>query len=290
MKNPGALQSLLLDSVVPVKATGRIVVLRGLCGVKSVPIASVFLQSDLFVGQVSVGVVSVLPVSGVDFIMGNNLAGGRVHAVPVVSELLVNLEETDNLVQELPGVFPVCAVTRSMSARREECVHVVKHPLTEDERDFDLGELFESDPTMCSSATRAEINNDDVGLIESQQSDPDLKPLTEVAEGDDPSEPYYFKNFGLMRRWRTVIQVVVPSKYRNNILSLAHDSNFAGHLGVRKTLDKIWKYFYWPGIRRDVAQYVRMCHVCQIVGKPNQTRLHPYLLFHLVMSLLRGSR
>ena len=41
----------------------------------------------------------------------------------------------------------------------------------------------------------------------------------------------------------------------------------AGHVGIRKTQSRIMAHFYWPRLHRDVAQYCRMCHVCQVVGK-----------------------
>ena len=44
----------------------------------------------------------------------------------------------------------------------------------------------------------------------------------------------------------------------------------AGHLGVRKTHDRIFNHFWWPTIRKDVSEYCRSCHTCQVVGKPNQ--------------------
>ena len=28
--------------------------------------------------------------------------------------------------------------------------------------------------------------------------------------------------------------------------------------------------FNWPGIRKDMVEFCRTCHVCQTVGKPNQ--------------------
>lgn len=53
------------------------------------------------------------------------------------------------------------------------------------------------------------------------------------------------------------------------ILSLAHDF-MGGHLGVKKTLGKVLRYFYWPGISSDVRHFCQSCHVCQMSGKPNQ--------------------
>ena len=35
-------------------------------------------------------------------------------------------------------------------------------------------------------------------------------------------------------------------------------------------LKKVLKYFFWPGLRKDVVAFCKSCHVCQLVGKPNQ--------------------
>lgn len=79
--------------------------------------------------------------------------------------------------------------------------------------------------------------------------------------------------------WSSVFQVVVPTVYRPDILQLAHDLCLAGHLGVKKTHDRVIRHFCWPGLKSEVAQYCRSCHVCQVSGKPNQkvpcAPLHP---------------
>lgn len=97
---------------------------------------------------------------------------------------------------------------------------------------------------------------------------------------------YLIDNGVLLRKWihllsdlNTIFQIVVPSTYRSQVLALAHDSQWSGHLGITKTYQHILKYFYWPGLKSDVAAYCRSCHTCQIVGKPNQQAkpapLHP---------------
>ena len=47
----------------------------------------------------------------------------------------------------------------------------------------------------------------------------------------------------------------------------------AGYLEVNKSYSKILNHFYWPHIRKDVSKFCKCCHVCQMVGKPNQTIL-----------------
>ena len=47
-------------------------------------------------------------------------------------------------------------------------------------------------------------------------------------------------------------------------MSIAHDTITGGHLGIRKTSEKITINFYWPGIHGDVARY---CHSCGVRQK-----------------------
>ena len=54
-------------------------------------------------------------------------------------------------------------------------------------------------------------------------------------------------------------------------MELAHESSWSGHLGVAKTLSKVTAHFFWPEIKKDVAEHRRSCHISQIVGKPYQT-------------------
>lgn len=44
----------------------------------------------------------------------------------------------------------------------------------------------------------------------------------------------------------------------------------AGHLGIRKTKARVLEEYWWPLINRDVTEYVKTCHTCQLIGKPNQ--------------------
>ncbi|KAL5013072.1 hypothetical protein ScPMuIL_011623 [Solemya velum] len=58
-------------------------------------------------------------------------------------------------------------------------------------------------------------------------------------------------------------QIVVPKPYRSTVLSLAHDTPLAGHLGNKKTRERILQCFFWPGIFIDVANYCKSCPECQ---------------------------
>ena len=54
--------------------------------------------------------------------------------------------------------------------------------------------------------------------------------------------------------------------------AMAHETALSGHLGVNKAYYKILEHFYWPKLRKNVSEYCRTCHTCQVVGKPNQKR------------------
>ncbi|KAJ8038347.1 hypothetical protein HOLleu_15742 [Holothuria leucospilota] len=118
-----------------------------------------------------------------------------------------------------------------------------------------------------------------------QQHDEELQPLIAGALTEDESKDvpvcFYFKNNILMRKWRPpdapldeewriYHQIVVPRTYRREILSIAHEMPFAGHLGVNKSYHRILSHFYWPKLKSDVAKFCKTCHSCQMVGKPNQ--------------------
>ncbi|XP_072163255.1 uncharacterized protein [Diadema setosum] len=125
LRDTGASQSLILDSVLPfgkTSSTCTSVLLQGVeGGYVEAPLHTVDLQSGLVSGRVSLGVRKSLPMDGVALILGNDLAGDKV-TIPVVSAVPLDKEgnETAASVQEFPEVFPACVVTRSMCRKSEE--------------------------------------------------------------------------------------------------------------------------------------------------------------------------
>lgn len=64
-------------------------------------------------------------------------------------------------------------------------------------------------------------------------------------------------------------KLVVPKDYINQILQENHDRPDAGHLGQEKTLHRISRLYYWPGMHADIGKYIQRCQVCQKI-KPVQ--------------------
>ena len=57
-------------------------------------------------------------------------------------------------------------------------------------------------------------------------------------------------------------QLVVPRSERRAMIRRFHDSLFAGHLGISRTVFRLQTRVYWPRLRQDVRTYVASCTVC----------------------------
>ncbi len=170
-----------------------------------------------------------------------------------------------------------------------------------------MGQLSDAEP--LSAGGGAETGQDDLSLSADrrlisveQKEDSSLLCCRNVAltlkEIENKPIGYFWDNDVLKRKWTptrsdgsgwdTVFQLVIPKSLRKQVLSVAHD-NVAGHLGITKTYYRILRNFFWPGIKSDVARYCRSCHVCQVVGKPNQLFVRHLLgLFLLCKSRFHG--
>ena len=139
LRDTGASQSLMLSRVSPESRDGEVgakALIQGIDGgYIPVPLCRVVLKSGLVSGVVTVGVVPSLPVDGVDFLLGNDLAGDKVSVTSVLVDAPVEQAETEALEDEFPGIFPACVVTQSQArgAKRE---------LDESEKTMDTGILL----------------------------------------------------------------------------------------------------------------------------------------------------
>ena len=250
-----------------------------------VPLHRVNLKSDLVKGVVNVGVRESLPIEGISLLLGNDLAGDKVTVEPQVVDIPITEKNTAKLEEEFPDIFPACVVTRSMTAKTDKSNH--DNPSVRKIRSH-IG-----DPSSNNETSKAKVS-DSFGpdsiisrmkLIEEQEKDPDISVLLKKTLTDDEAEKvptcYLRKQGVLMRKWRppeaptdeewnVVYQIVVPSMCRQDIISLAHETPMSGHLGINKTYDRILKHFFWPKLKQDVTKFCKSCHVCQVVGKPNQ--------------------
>jgi hypothetical protein len=73
--------------------------------------------------------------------------------------------------------------------------------------------------------------------------------------------------------------LVVPNEYRAQVLELAHNSPFGGHLGRRKTVDRIIGQgrLVWPKLDKFVQQWIARCPSCQMVAPIRKSDRLPLL-------------
>ena len=70
--------------------------------------------------------------------------------------------------------------------------------------------------------------------------------------------------------------ILLPSLHETVFRDM-HAQPFSGHLGVTKTLSKIRERYFWPGLSRLVADYVRQCRDCAMY-KPANVNMTPPLI------------
>uniref|UniRef100_A0AAY4D6X3 CCHC-type domain-containing protein n=1 Tax=Denticeps clupeoides TaxID=299321 RepID=A0AAY4D6X3_9TELE len=120
LRDTGAAQSFVLANVWPFSDDtfcGSYVLVRGIeLGIVKVPLHVLNLHCALFSGSCKVAVRPELPMQGIDFILGNDLAGGKVLPLP---EVIDNpAVPPSSVVPGYESVFPACAVTRAQARRQ----------------------------------------------------------------------------------------------------------------------------------------------------------------------------
>lgn len=133
-------------------------------------------------------------------------------------------------------------------------------------------------------------------LRRKQLDDEDLRPVVQWMEaGKHPSGPdlhtsspatrhyvnYWntlklrdgvlFREFHKKDDTGTYLQFLVPTSMRKEVLHEMHGSLLSGHLGTKKSKEKLLQRFYWHGCREDVNIWVMKCHECGATKTPSQT-------------------
>ena len=47
------------------------------------------------------------------------------------------------------------------------------------------------------------------------------------------------------------------------VMKLAYESFTAGHLAIKRTVQKVLLEFFWPGIASDIQRFCQSCDICQ---------------------------
>ena len=271
LPDTGAFQSLILAITLPFSektSSGTSVLIQGVVG-GFINVYNIYLSSDLVTGLVAVGIRFSLPFKGVHWLLGNDLAGDKVVVDPLLTSTPCVDQLPDPIEQEIPDLYPSCAVTRAMAKKAKQNDGMQDINLADtliglsfnDEisnslipRQSDIKTDFGT--SMSNTDLSPSISNDQLSrsqLCYEQHSDPGISPLFERALDDNEMSQapvcYYVKNDILMRKWRppdvsiddewTVNhQIVVPKAYHPEILKLAHETPMSGNLGVIRPITR----------------------------------------------------
>ena len=89
------------------------------------------------------------------------------------------------------------------------------------------------------------------------------------------------RNGILYRRWvcektdSDLFELVVPETWRNDIVKMFHADPGAGHLGVKRTLERIRSRAYWPRVTETVKRFCERCEQCQRKKAPAKSPRSP---------------
>ena len=229
LRDTGATQSLMLDSVLPLTEksfTGANVLISGVVmDVLEVPLHEVNIKSSLINGNIVIGMRPSLPVQGISLILGNDLAGERVMVDPRVVEKPRDDEKTERLAEKFPGIFPASVVTRSMKAKKEAIKEQGKEEIDLsgtflenidgkcEERNKEKTDkaLMRNESRNVKENRKQESESKSVisrqNLIEEQSNDKELLDLFKIAltpvEAKKVSVGYLIKDNIMMRKWST---------------------------------------------------------------------------------------
>ena len=207
----------------------------------SVPFHIVSLKSSLVSGPVKNGIQLF---EGVHLFLGNGLAGDKIVVNAIVTEKPCLEKSPDPVEKEILSLYPACAVTRAMTKKKEN---------SEDEiilADTVIGQVLEDKSIKSSDSEPVEVvaegslsNKADkmstCQLIAKQHKGLELSSLfTKFVDENEVSQNpvcLFTKNGVLMRKWRprdvsiedeliVKYQIVVPKSYRQEIVSMAHET------------------------------------------------------------------
>ncbi|XP_068209304.1 uncharacterized protein [Palaemon carinicauda] len=269
LRDTGSARSLVLagslSSLVPY--TGEYVVLGGFPDtVVSAPLVRVELSFPGYHKVTELAVVESLPIPGIDGILGNDMLSAEGQELfPIVSVT----------------ACPVAITTRASAKRAAEADNDDDLNLSNLEVEVAKPGLVKGSSSSSSSSFGVfkllKSDCDRLSFIQAQKDEFSF----ELGNTDDLTRPRFVVLKGLLYRvsrppthqlnvTNCLRQIVVPTKFREAVLSLAHEDSFSGHLGLSKTFCRLSKCFWWPGMKSSVKKFVRTCEVCQVMGKPNQ--------------------
>lgn len=122
---------------------------------------------------------------------------------------------------------------------------------------------------LCSLEAHPSLLN---RIGEAQKRDPEIAQLIQSCRdsgGTSILGDFNLDSFGNLRKFN---RLVVPNDddLRRSVLEDCHNSKFSIHPGGTKMYADMKRLYYWDGMKRDIANFVRRCVTCQLVKAEHQ--------------------
>lgn len=172
------------------------------------PLHRIHLQCPLLSGWFEVAVLPDLPVPGVDFLLCNDIAGGKVSPTPIMVDhpMATNAPSGSH---ESPEIFTACAVTRAQARKYGEDLSdtflFADRPPSSEPADSQIGHQH----AARLSPKAAELPASREEFIKAQQSDRTLQNCLSSVRGVEQAKgqkvAYYLDRGLLVRCWRRCV-------------------------------------------------------------------------------------
>ena len=73
---------------------------------------------------------------------------------------------------------------------------------------------------------------------------------------------------GVLCRWKTgvnrarTLQIIIPTAMRRDIMYFVHGHRTSGHFGKKRSMERLSRRYYWPGMTSDLLRWINTCPTC----------------------------
>ena len=127
----------------------------------------------------AVGIRPSLPFKGIHLLLGNDLAGDKVVVNPLLTSTPCVDQPPDSIEQEIPDLYPSCAVTRAMAKKAKLYDGMQDINLT----DTLIGQSFNKEISTSLSPSQSDIQTDPSKSRSGSEND--LSPSNSNDQGHD---------------------------------------------------------------------------------------------------------
>ena len=174
------------------------------------------------------------------------------------------LSDYDCTIEYHPGRANVVADALSRKSQgRVNALYACRIPLLADLRStgVKLGVEEKEEALLASFQVRPILID---RILDAQMNDEEIQELIQARSKGKKKDLRIRESDGMLMQ-ESRMYVPNNAELKKEILDEAHVSAYAMHPGGTKMYHTIRPFYYWPGMKREIAEYVSRCAICQHV-------------------------